>query len=66
MPSPLITPEEAAHLLGVRPATLATWRTIGRYNLPYVKIGARVRYRLADVEDFIERRTRQHTGQDAA
>ena len=66
MNSPLITPEETARLLGVRPATLAAWRTLGRYNLPYVKIGARVRYRLADVEDFIERRTRQHTGEEAA
>ncbi len=65
MPSPLITPEEAARLLGVKPSTLAAWRTLGRYNLPYVKVGARVRYRLADVEAFVERRTRQHTGEAA-
>ncbi len=66
MPSPLITPEEAARLLGVRTSTLAAWRTLGRYNLPYVKIGAKVRYRLEDIEAFIERRTRQHTGEEAA
>ncbi|BCX88480.1 hypothetical protein MIN45_P0849 [Methylomarinovum tepidoasis] len=66
MRSPLITPEEASEILGVSPRTLATWRCLGRYNLPYVKVGARVRYRLADVEGFIERRTREHTGGEAA
>ncbi|WP_286293639.1 helix-turn-helix domain-containing protein [Methylomarinovum tepidoasis] len=65
MPSPLITPEEAARMLGVSPRTLATWRCLGRYRLPYVKIGARVRYRQEDVEAFIERRTREHTGEAA-
>jgi len=64
--SPLITPEEAARLLGVKPSTLAAWRTLGRYHLPYVKIGAKVRYRPEDIDAFIERRTRQHTGEEAA
>ena len=52
--SELITPAVAADLLGVQPATLATWRCTLRYPLPFVKIGARrVMYRRADVEAFI-------------
>ncbi len=66
MQSRLITPAEAARLLGVSPATLGTLRSIGRYNLPYVKIGRKVLYRVKDVEEFIERRTRRHTGEEAA
>lgn len=44
---------EAAEHLGVRPQTLAAWACNGRYNLPFVKIGRRVMYRLADIEQFI-------------
>ena len=53
MHSPLLTQDEAARLLGVSPRTLATWRCLGRYNLPYVKIGSRVLYRPEDIQAFI-------------
>jgi len=66
MASPLITPKEAARLLGVKPSTLAAWRHLGRYNLPYVRMGRLVRYRLADIEEFIQRRAHLHTGEEAA
>ena len=52
----LLTPEDVADLLGVAVATLAIWRCTGRYDLPYVKSGRLVRYRLADVEAFVESR----------
>lgn len=55
---PLLTPEEAAQRIGVAATTLNVWRCTGRYSLPYVKAGARVRYRSSEVERFIERRTR--------
>ena len=42
--------------------TLSVWRSTGRYDLPFVKIGRKVRYRLGDVMDFIARRTMTHTG----
>jgi excisionase family DNA binding protein len=58
----LISPEEAARILGVSIGTLTVWRSTGRYNLPFVKVGARVKYRLEDIDAFIERRTREHTG----
>ncbi|HCK82537.1 MAG TPA: helix-turn-helix domain-containing protein [Candidatus Competibacter sp.] len=59
-PDPLLTPEQAADRLGMSPDTLNVWRTTGRYNLPYVKIGRRVKYRASDVEAFIARRTRNN------
>lgn len=51
--APLLTRNEAAKLLNIRPQTLATWACNGRYGLPFVKIGRRVMYRLADIEKFI-------------
>lgn len=49
----LLSREDAAKALGIRPQTLACWATTGRYNLPFVKIGRKVKYRLADIERFI-------------
>lgn len=64
---PLVTPEIAAANLGVSPKTLAVWRCTGRYDLPFIKCGARVRYRASEVERFLARRTRNpFTGQEPA
>jgi excisionase family DNA binding protein len=52
---PLITRADAARLLGVKLATLGNWASTRRYDLPYVRIGRSVRYRLSDVTAFIER-----------
>lgn len=59
--SPLLSPAETAQLLGVSAGTLAVWRCTKRYALAYLKIGAKIRYRLSDVEKFIE--TRRHEPQ---
>jgi len=56
-PSSLLTAQQTAELLGVNAGTLAVWRCTRRYDLPYVKCGRSVRYRLADIEAFIESRT---------
>ena len=53
----LITPKEAANILGVGEATLSIWRCTRRYPLPYVKVGRAVKYRLDAVEEFIRQRT---------
>ena len=50
----LLTTQEAAHYLKVTSHTLTVWRCTQRYPLPYVKIGRRVRYRLQDLQKFIE------------
>ena len=49
--------KQAADYLGLNHKTLTAWRTNKRYNLPYIKCGRLVRYRVADVEAFLESRT---------
>ena len=53
----LLTRQQAAEFLGLRPQTLATWASAQRYALPYIKVGRSVRYRLRDLQDFLDRRT---------
>lgn len=53
----LLTPEQAAAMLGVTVGTLQIWRTTRRYSLRYIKAGRLVRYRLEDLQAFIESRT---------
>ena len=50
----LLTPSEVSKLLGVDIETLNIWRATRRYNLAYVKVGRLVRYRMADVQGFIQ------------
>lgn len=52
----LLTPQEAARILGVSVNTLNVWRCTKRYNLSYIKMGRSVRYRPEDVQRFIETR----------
>jgi excisionase family DNA binding protein len=61
--SPLLTREEAAAYLGLKPQTLAVWASVGRYGLRFVKVGQRARYRKADLDEFLERRTVTQTGE---
>jgi excisionase family DNA binding protein len=58
----LLTAEETAEILGVKPQTLAVWRCAKRYKLPYVKLGRTVRYRLDDVESFIAASVKEAAG----
>lgn len=52
----LLTESEAAELVGTTPGTLRYDRAKGR-GLPYVKIGARVRYRPEEIRTYLEERT---------
>ena len=52
-----------AEALGVKATTLAVWRSTGRYNLPYIKVGRLVRYRVSDIAEFLARRITSHTGE---
>lgn len=54
MTNNLLTPQQAAEFLGVTIGTLAVWRCTKRYPLPFIKIGRRVKYRIADLNQFIE------------
>ena len=51
-----INEKRAAEVLGVKVSTLTNWRTTGRYNLPYIKVGRLVRYRVADLAAWIAKR----------
>lgn len=53
----LLSEASAAAVLGVNPGTLAVWRCTGRYNLPFIKIGRKVRYRRADLDAWLITRT---------
>lgn len=52
----MLDPTAAAVLLNVTTDTLAVWRSTKRYNLPYVKVGSKVRYREADLIKWLESR----------
>jgi len=55
----LLDEQGAAQLLTVAPGTLGVWRSTGRYNLPFLKVGRAVRYRRADLVAWLEKRTRE-------
>ena len=57
----LLDPETTARMLGVSKKTLANWRVSGTNELPYTKVGSRVRYRNQDVRDFLLRQSRRST-----
>jgi hypothetical protein len=52
----LLSPKEAARYLHVQRRTLDTWRYRKSYPLPYIPIGSKIFYKLADVLAFIESR----------
>lgn len=54
----LVDEREAAKILDVSPGTLSVWRSTGRYALPFVKIGRKVRYSRSGLNAWMESRTR--------
>lgn len=60
----LVDERTAAAIIDVAPGTMSVWRSTGRYKLPFVKIGRKVRYRRADLQAWLEKRTR-HSGATA-
>jgi predicted DNA-binding transcriptional regulator AlpA len=57
----LLTREETAARLDIKPCTLDKWRARRKSRravpLAFVKIGGRVRYRASDIEKFLQLRT---------
>ncbi|WP_256596042.1 MULTISPECIES: helix-turn-helix domain-containing protein [Pseudomonas] len=51
-----MTPDQAANLLGVSPRTLAAWRCTGRYSVPYIKVGSKVRYPRKQLNEWLSNR----------
>ena len=54
----LLSRKEAARLLGVKSGTLEVWASTRRYELPFIKVGRLVKYRMSDLEAFVEARKR--------
>jgi excisionase family DNA binding protein len=55
-----VSPAEAARRLGLKEGTLANWRW-QRRGPRFLRVGRRVRYRLADIAAWIEAQTRTTT-----
>ncbi len=56
----LLTYQEAADILGMKPQTLRQWVSAGK--LSHVKIGSAVRFRPDQLEEFIMGSTRKRHG----
>jgi len=50
----LFTTKRAAKYLGFETNTLAVWRSNGRHNLKFVRIGRSVRYRKSELDRFLD------------
>ena len=58
----LILPKAAANYLSVTTRTLANWRSRGVPNIKFVKVGRCVRYRLSDLDAFIDKNSQNSQG----
>ncbi|WP_426998180.1 helix-turn-helix transcriptional regulator [Pseudarthrobacter sp. N5] len=63
MTSELLAPAELGQRLGKSTAVLANWRYLGA-GPKFIKCGKSIRYRVADIEAWLDQQTRQQT--DAA
>lgn len=51
----LLTTEQTADYIGLTARTLETWRTKLHHKGPaFIRLGSRVRYRLCDVDQWLE------------
>lgn len=55
-----LSERELAQLLNIKSETLRNWRW-DRKGPIYIKIGTNVRYRMSDINDFINKRVRTST-----
>lgn len=53
----LLTVEEAARYLGLTKSCLDQWRSRGNAELPYTRVGGRVRYPLQGLREYVKERT---------
>jgi phage terminase Nu1 subunit (DNA packaging protein) len=60
-----VNEKEAAALLGLSVRVLQKWRTSGS-PVPYMRLGSSVRYRLDDLEHFMESRLVRSTSEAEA
>lgn len=63
---PLLTSAEAADFLGLKTGTLVNWRCTKNQEIPFIKVGGRVRYREQDLLAWLERQLVIPTGWEEA
>jgi predicted DNA-binding transcriptional regulator AlpA len=59
---PLLRASDAADYLGLSKATLAKWRVYGT-GPAFLKVGARVCYRVSDINDWLDDHRYRHTAE---
>ena len=60
----LVDTNEASSYLGLKPKTLINNRNTGKgVQIPFIKIGKAVRYKVSDLENYIEEHTFNNTGE---
>lgn len=64
MTSTLLTPAEAAEKLRTGVRTIERWRHTGG-GPRFLKVGRKVAYRIEDLEAWLQRQEREHTGSAA-
>lgn len=57
IPEPLLNSDQTASILGFKEATLAQMRWRNDKRLPWVKLGKAVRYKVSDIQAFIDANT---------
>lgn len=51
----LLNSEQAAEYLGLSKGTLVNWRCTKQQEIPFIKVGGRVRYRVKDLEAWLDK-----------
>ncbi|MEO1945359.1 MAG: helix-turn-helix domain-containing protein [Candidatus Thioglobus sp.] len=60
----LLNTEQASKVLGMKSKSLANSRYTGTgIQIPFIKLGNLVRYKLSDLQNYIEGNTFNHTGE---
>lgn len=56
-PGAMLDTRQAAQALGIKPKTLDNWRSSRRVGLRYTRVGAAIRYNVAELRKFIAANT---------
>ena len=53
MDDKLFTNKEAAEYLGIKENTLTIWRNSRKYDIPYIQVGRKIKYKKSDLDKFL-------------
>lgn len=55
----LLDNDPAADYIGIKGGTLEVWRSTKRHQIPYIKVGRKIKYRKSDLDAWLKSRTVQ-------